>query len=98
MIWTPGFRSSSGNIVEKLADVLVHQQIRGITRVMGDRLGSNEITALDPERRRQAAIEVAPVYGVLVGRENVKLSVGSRFRATERGAFLETLLVVDRDG
>jgi len=37
-------------------------QLRRIAGVVGDRLGLDQIAALDPQRRRQRSVEIAPVH------------------------------------
>ena len=64
-----GIAVGFGNLAEDGADALVHHQIGRVAGVMGDRLGLDQIAALDLQDRRQGGVEIAPVHGLGRGAE-----------------------------
>ena len=44
-------------------DLLVHQKVRGIARVVGDRLHGHRCARAHRQRRLDVAVEVTPVHG-----------------------------------
>ena len=63
------------------ADVGVHHQLRRIARMMGDRLGTNEVAAAHAERRRERCVEVSPVNVARSRRQIMQALARSRWFA-----------------
>jgi hypothetical protein len=58
-------------------DVGVHHQVRGVARVVGDRLGADKVTAPHAERRCERRIEVSPM-NIAWPRRQVMQALASR--------------------
>ncbi len=61
-----------GHALEDRGDALVHHQVRRIARVVGDRLGADQIATFDMKDRRDGGVEIAPMHGLRRGLQVVQ--------------------------
>src|SRR2546428_294577 len=62
-------------VLVELVEAIVHEEVGRVTGMVCDRLDANQIAALHLKRRRQTAIKISPMDGVLVSREKMKHSL-----------------------
>ena len=51
-----------GNRRVQIADRAIHHQVGRVAGVVGDRLGADQIAAVDAQRRRERGVEIPPVH------------------------------------